>query len=98
MNTSETLPDGVWFRASPHTADTDRISGHGVYAGDRVQLQCYASGDVVGPYGDSLWYYVTNLTRPTVPGSGAANVGYLNAHYVNDNMAANVVDSGVRHC
>jgi hypothetical protein len=30
MNTSETLPDGVWFRNSPHTAGTDRVTGHGV--------------------------------------------------------------------
>jgi hypothetical protein len=30
MNTSETPPDGVWFRNSPHTADTDRVTGHGV--------------------------------------------------------------------
>jgi surface antigen len=98
MNTSETPPDGVWFRNSPHTADTDRATGHGVYSGDQVQLQCYASGDSVGTYADSLWYYVTNLTRPTVPGAGAPNVGYLNAHYINDSKAANVVDTGVRPC
>ena len=65
MNTSETLPDGVWFRNSPHTADTDRVTGHGVYKNERVQLECYAKGDAVGPYSDRLWYYVLNVTRPT---------------------------------
>ena len=98
MNTSETPPDGVWFRNSPHTADTDRATGHGVYAGDSVQLQCYAWGDSVGAYNDTLWYYVNNLTRPTVSSNGQANVGYLNAHYVNDGQNANVVDAGVGQC
>ena len=48
MNTSETLPDGVWFRNSSHTADTDRVTGHGVYMGERVQEVCYAWGDSGG--------------------------------------------------
>jgi hypothetical protein len=97
MNTSETPPDGVWFRNSPHTSDTDRVTGHGIYVGDRVQLQCYAWGDAVGAYANQLWYYVNNTTRPAVP-NGAPNVGYLNAHYVNDGAAANVVDAGVGQC
>jgi hypothetical protein len=96
MNTSESLPDGVYFRNSPHTADTSRITGLGVYKNERVQLQCYAFGDAVGPYSDRLWYYVNNVTRPTV--SGRADVGYLNAHYINDGKSANVVDAGVPEC
>lgn len=96
MNTSETLPDGVWFRNSPHTADTSRITGLGVYKNEQVQLQCYAWGDAVGPYNDQLWYYANNVTRPTV--SGRTNVGYLNAHYINDGKNANVVDAGVSQC
>ena len=98
MNTSETPPDGVYFRNSPHTADTSRIYGLGVFAGDYVQLNCYAWGDAVGAYNDTLWYYANNVTRPTVPSTGGANVGYLNAHYINDGKAANVVDSGVPQC
>lgn len=96
MNTSETLPDGVWFRNSPHTADTSRITGLGVYKNEQVQLQCYAWGDAVGPYNDQLWYYVNNVTRPAV--AGRANVGYLNAHYINDGKNANQVDAGVPAC
>src|SRR5258708_38490024 len=86
MNTSETPPDGVWFRNSPHTADTDRVTGHGVYMNERVQLACYATGDAVGPYNDSLWYRVTNVSRPTI--NGQPNTGYLNAHYINDGQVA----------
>lgn len=96
MNTSETLPDGVWFRNSPHTADTSRITGLGVYRNEQVQLQCYAWGDAVGPYSNRLWYYVNNVTRPTV--AGRADVGYLNAHYINDGKNANQVDAGVPQC
>lgn len=62
MNTSETAPDGVYFRNSPHTADTSRITGLGVYMNERVQLQCYALGDAVGRYNDRLWYYVLDVS------------------------------------
>ena len=96
MNTSETLPDGVWFRRSPHTADTDRVTGHGVYKNERVQLKCYAWGDAVGPYSNRLWYYVLNMTRPT--NAGVTNQGYLNAHYINDGKLANQVDANVPGC
>ncbi len=98
MNTSEQPPDGVWFRNSPQTADTDRVTGNGVYAGDTVQLRCYGWGDQVGPYQDTLWYVVSDLTRPTVPGTGAANTGWLNAHYIDDKQNANVIDVGVPPC
>jgi hypothetical protein len=96
MNTSETLPDGVWFRNSPHTADTDRVTGHGVYMNEQVQLECYAWGDAVGPYNNQLWYFVLNVTRPT--NAGVTNQGYLNAHYINDGANANQIDAGVPQC
>ena len=96
MNTSETLPDGVWFRYEPHTADTTRVTGLGVYKNEQVQLQCYAWGDAVGPYHDRLWYWVLNVTRPT--NDGVTNQGYLNAHYINDSKPANQVDAGVPSC
>jgi hypothetical protein len=98
MNTDSPPPDGVWFRNSPHTSDTDRVTGHGVYAGDQVSLACYAWGDAVGPYDDTLWYEVSNITRPTVPSNGKANTGYLNAHYINDGKAAGQIDAGVPQC
>lgn len=96
MNTSETPPDGVWFRNSPRTGDTSRITGLGIYAGEKVQLNCYAWGESVGNYGNRLWYQAQNLNRPTVV--GRSNNGFLNAHYVNDGMAANQIAAGVRAC
>lgn len=96
MNTNETLPDGVWFRNSPHTADTSQITGVGVYMNEQVQLQCYTAGDAVGPYNNKIWYYVANITRPTV--DGQPNEGYLNAHYINDGAVSNQVDAGVPQC
>ena len=96
MNTSETLPDGVWFRNSPHTADTNRVTGLGPYMNEQVQLECYAFGDAVGRYNDSLWYFALDISRPTV--DGMPNQGYLNAHYINDGQKANVVDAGVPAC
>lgn len=96
MNTSETLPDGVWFRYAPHTADTTRTTGLGVYKNERVQLECYAWGDTVGPYANRLWYWVLNVSRPT--NNGVTNQGYLNAHYINDGKSANQADAGVPQC
>lgn len=92
MNTSETLPDGIWFRSTPNTANAIRVTGDGVYRNEQVQLHCYAWGDSVGPYNDTLWYYASNVSRPTVAGVGA-NVGYINAHYINDGKVANQVDA-----
>ncbi len=96
QNTSETPPDGVWFRNSPHSNDTSRINGIGVYQGEQVQLRCFGWGDSVGPYHDTLWYQVDNLSRPN--SAGTRNAGWLNAHYVADGLAANKVDAGVPPC
>jgi hypothetical protein len=98
MNTSETPPDGVWFRSSPATGDTDHVTSHGVYLNDRVQVQCYALGEAVGSFGNRMWYRVLNTTRPVVPGSGAPNQGYLNTHYIQDGMTANVAAPGIPAC
>jgi hypothetical protein len=95
MNTSETPPDGVWFRDNPNVSGP-RLDGFGVYAGDRVQLRCYGWGEPIGRYGNRLWYSSADVTRPNAP--GRANVGWLNAHYVNDGQNANAVVPGVRPC
>jgi hypothetical protein len=96
MNTSETPPDGVWFRNTPKISDTDRVSGHGVYRNERVQLECYAWGEAVGQYSNRLWYRVVNVSRPT--NAGVPNKGFLNAHYINDGLNANQIDAGVPAC
>lgn len=96
MNTSETPPDGVWFRNSPRTADTNRVTGHGVYANERVQLRCFTFGEAVGRYANRLWYNVVDVSRPS--NAGAENSGYLNAHYINDGTVANQIVAGVPDC
>lgn len=96
MNTSEQPPDGVWFRNSPHTADTDRITGLGVYMNEQVQASCYAWGDAVGRYGNQIWYKASNVTRPIV--AGRSNEGWINTHYVSDGQTANHPAPGVPAC
>jgi hypothetical protein len=96
MNTSEQLPDGVYFRNSPNWADTSRTTGLGVFKNEQVKLECYVSGQAIGQFNDSLWYWVLDITRPT--NDGASNEGMLNAHYIDDKQKANVVDAGVPAC
>jgi hypothetical protein len=96
MNTSEQPPDGVWFRNSPRTADTERVTGLGVYAGEQIRAVCVRMGEAVGVYGNRVWYYSENISRLSV--GRRPNVGYLNTHYVNDGMIANQVAPGVPQC
>jgi hypothetical protein len=96
MNTDETQPDGVWFRTAPYMADTEKITGLGPYMNEQVELICYGSGEAVGPYSDTLWYQVNDISRPTV--DGRANSGWLNAHFINDSKRAGEVDAGVPAC
>lgn len=99
MNTSEYPPDGVYFRTAPDWAKADRTAGFGVYAGDRVQLRCHASGTNV-PRRDggtnTIWYQADNTSRTTV--AGRANAGWINAHFVNDGTGPNQVAPGVPAC
>lgn len=85
MNTSEYPPDGVYFRNSPNDADAIRITGVGVYAGERVALHCFTHGTNVQRRDggvNTVWYLATNLTRPTA--AGRTNEGWINAHFIND--------------
>ena len=98
-NTSETLPDGVYFQhslqADPACPTPTPTYKFGVFKNERVRVSCWASGDAV--YGDQVWYYVYNVTRPFIAG-GRSNKGWLSAHYVNDGMTANHVAPGVPRC
>lgn len=97
MNTSESPPDGVYFRNTPDWNDTSRTYGLGVFMNEQVQLQCYTFGQAIGPYNDQLWYYVLNVSRPANY-DGQANQGMLNAHYINDGQLANAYDGDVPAC
>jgi hypothetical protein len=96
MNTSETPPDGVFFRNSARTADTDQVIGHGVRQGERVRLNCFAWGEEVGKHHNRLWYQVDNITRPL--NADVPNSGFLNAHYIDDGTVADQVVEGVAPC
>ena len=103
MNTSETQPDGVFFRNSATNNDTDRVTGHGVYASNTIQVFCYTYGEQTGPYKTTVWYFAKNVTRPTVGNpavqdNAVPNVGYINSHYVNDHMTGNKPYPGIPAC
>jgi len=83
---------GVYFRSSPHWGDTPRIPGVGVYTGDRVQVICGSVGDPVGPYANTWWSYVENLSRPS------AGKGWVNAHFIDDGVAAGRPSPGEGTC
>ena len=55
INTSETLPDGVYFRSSASMSSAQTVTSLGVYAGEQMQLQCYSgvrqSGRTTTPFG-----------------------------------------------
>jgi hypothetical protein len=82
---------GIYYRSSPHWADTPAIPGVGVYDGDQVQLICGAFGDPVGPYNDTAWSYVNNLSRPV-------GYGWVNEHFINDGQLTNQFVGGEPMC
>jgi TIR domain len=97
-NTSEELPDGVYFRQSlqidPGQPTPTPIYGFGVFKADAIQISCWAWSDDVS--NDKIWYYVYNVTRQTV--AGRENRGWISAHYVNDGMTANHPTPGIPPC
>ena len=82
---------GIYYRNSPHWADTSATPGVGVYNGDQVELICGAFGDPVGPYNDTAWSYVNNLSRPV-------GDGWVNEHFINDGALSNEFVSGEPMC
>lgn len=96
MNTSEEPPDGVYYRSAPDMSTAVRITGFGVFQGERVSEDCYAWGTAVGTYQNRLWYYTHNVSRTVV--GDRSNEGWLNAHYINDGVNANEITPGVSLC
>lgn len=82
---------GIYYRNSPHWADTSATPGVGVYNGDQVQLICGGFGDAVGPFNDTAWSYVNNLSRPV-------GEGWVNEHFINDGALSNQFVSGESMC
>lgn len=82
---------GIYYRSSPHWADTPQIPGVGVYNGDQVELICGGFGDAVGPSSDTAWSYVRNLSR-------SVGDGWVNEHFINDGQPTNAFVSGEPMC
>src|SRR5260370_351083 len=90
---SDSAAGGVYARYAPHTADTHRIAGDGVYPGDTVRLACgVTDGDPVVPYHNTTWHFVKDLNRP---GEGKF---WLNDHYVKSPNAASHLAPGEPTC
>jgi len=83
---------GIYYRDSPHWADTTQTPGVGVYDGDQVKLICGTAGDPVGPYGNTWWSYVQDLSRPSI------GDGWVNEHYINDGAPAGSGPAGEPAC
>ncbi len=82
---------GIYYRNSPHWDDTSATPGVGVYNGDQVQLICGAFGDPVGPFNDTAWSYVNNLSRPV-------GDGWVDEHFINDGAPDDAFISGEPMC
>jgi hypothetical protein len=82
---------GIYYRNSPQWSDTSSTPGVGVYNGDQVELICGAFGDAVGPYNDTAWSYVNNLSR-------SVGDGWVNEHFINDGALSNQFVSGEPMC
>jgi len=82
---------GIYYRYGPHWGETTQTPGEGVYDGDQVELICGAFGDAVGPYADTAWSKVRNLSRPV-------GEGWVNEHFINDGAPDNGFVSGEPMC
>lgn len=82
---------GIYYRYGPHWSETTATPGVGVYNGDEVELICGAYGDAVGPYADTAWSKVRNLSRPV-------GEGWVNEHYINDGAPSNSFVTGEPMC
>jgi hypothetical protein len=82
---------GIYYRYGPHWGETTATPGVGVYNGDQVELICGAFGDPVGPYADTAWSKVRNLSRPV-------GEGWVNEHFINDGAPSNSFVAGEPMC
>jgi len=89
--TVDNAAGGIYYRNSPHWADTNQVPGVGVYNGDRVQLICSAWGDPVGPSSNTAWSYVTDLSR-------SVGSGWVSEHFINDGALPSAWPAGEPSC
>lgn len=84
---------GVYARYGPHTDDTNRVDGYGVYPNEVVELLCgVTDGDPVGQYNNTTWHFVTDLSN-----TGEGNF-WVNDHYLDTPNAASQLTPGESLC
>jgi hypothetical protein len=85
---------GVYWRSGPDWSKSIKVSGWGVYTGDRVGLQCWIRGGVVPPFNNNpLWYRATHIS-----GRGTGS-GYVNDHFLlTSTNLPNVPEPGIPPC
>lgn len=89
----DTAAGGVFARTDPHTTDSPRTPGYGVYPGETVDLLCgVTDGDPVGRYNNTTWHFVRDENNP-----GEGNF-WLNDHYVNSPNAPSQLAPGEASC
>lgn len=82
---------GIYYRYGPHWLETTSTPGDGVYDGDQVELICGSPGDAVGPYSDTAWSLVRDLSRPV-------GEGWVNEHFIDDGAADDAFVAGEPMC
>ena len=88
-----TAAGGVYARFGPHTDDTNRTAGYGVYPGDLVELFCgVIDGSPVGQYSNQTWHFIADLSRPS------EGTFWLNDHYVDSPNSAGQLTPGETTC
>lgn len=84
---------GVYARYGPHTSDTNRVNGYGVYPNETVALLCgVIDGDPVGQYANTTWHFVTDLSN-----TGEGNF-WIADHYLDTPNVASQLTPGESLC
>jgi len=93
MNTSQQLPDGVYWRSAPDWNTPVRDSGVGFFTGTYVTVHCYQLGLANVPYSTNhMW---VQASWASGPGSGS---GWMSEHFVNDGAPNDQAAPGVPPC
>ena len=93
MNTSQQLPDGVFWRSAPDWNTPVRTPGVGFFTGTYVTVHCYQLGVANVPYSTNhMW---VQASWASGPGSGS---GWMSEHFVNDGAPNNQAAPGVPPC
>jgi hypothetical protein len=90
---ANTAAGGVYARYGPHTNDTNRVNGYGVYPSETVMLLCgVTDGDPVGDFNNTTWHFITDESNP---GEGDF---WVNDHYLDTPYSPGQLAPGEAQC